>query len=52
MGMPILSKFKMLNPQNTRNYDAIQIMNPSILKIVLKLNQLIPQFHFTIKFYK
>ena len=43
--MPILLKFKMLNPQNTRNYDAIQIMNPSILKIVLKLNQLIPQFH-------
>ena len=32
----------MLNSQNTRNYDAIQIVNPPTFKIVLKLDQLIP----------
>ena len=32
-----------------QNYDAIQIINPPIFLIVLKLDQLIPQFHFTIK---
>ena len=34
-----------------RNYDTIQIMNPPICKIVLKLDQLIPQYYFTIEFY-
>ena len=34
--------------QDYKNYDAIQILNPSILKIILKLDQLIPQFHLTI----
>ena len=37
------------NPQNTRNHDTIEMINPQIFKIVLKLYQLIPQFHFTIK---
>ena len=36
--------------QNTRNYDAIQIRDPQILNIFLKLDQLISQFNFTIKF--
>ena len=44
--------FEMLYPQNIKNYDAIQMVNSSIFEIVLKLNQLIPQFHFTIKIYE
>ena len=40
----------MLNPQNTRNYDTIQITDPPVLKPILKLDKLIPQFNFTIKF--
>ena len=32
------------NPQNTRNYGVIHIINPPIFKSVLKLDQLIPQF--------
>ena len=35
------------NPQNTRNYDTFQIMNPPILKIV---KSAISQFNFTVKF--
>ena len=38
------------NPQYTRNYDAIQIMDFPIWKIVLKLDQLITQFNFNIKY--
>ena len=34
------------NPQNTKNYDAIQIIHTPIFKIVPKLDLLIPQFCF------
>ena len=34
----------------TRNYDAIKIIDRPISNIVLKLNQLIPKFHFIVKF--
>ena len=37
-------------PQTTRNYDAIQIIDSLFWKIVLKLDQLILQLHFTIEF--
>ena len=33
-----------------RNYDAIQIINPPMFKIVPKLDQQIPKFLYTIKF--
>ena len=33
-----------------REIMTIQIINPQILEIVMKLDQLIPQFNFTIKF--
>ena len=33
-----------------RNYDAIQTLDPRICKVILKSNQLIPQFNFTIEF--
>ena len=42
--------FDMLKTQKMRNNDAIQILDPPILKIILKLGQLIPQFHSTIEF--
>ena len=32
------------------NYNAIQTVDPPIIKNILKLNQQIPKFHFTIKF--
>ena len=44
--------FEMLkSSENTRNYDAFQIMDPPILDIVLKLDPPIPQIYFSIKFY-
>ena len=45
-----ISSYSDKNPHNTRNYYAIQTINPPIFKIGLKLNQLIHQFYFTIKF--
>ena len=38
----------MINPQNARNDNAIQITNLSIFKIVLKVYLLIPKFIFII----
>ena len=36
--------FEMLNPQNTRNYDSIQTINPPIFKIFLNLICWSPNF--------
>ena len=46
MGMPILSKFKMLNPQNTRNYESLNFKDSSEVKSADS------HFAFTFKFYK
>ena len=46
----IVTCFEMLQSSNRENYDAIQIINHPIFKIVLKLDQMIPQFYFTIKY--
>ena len=39
----------MLKSSDQKKYDTIQTMDPPILKIVLKLDQLIPKFHFIFK---
>ena len=43
--------FEMLKSSEYENHNAIQIMNPPICKIFfLRLDQLITQFYFIIKF--